>query len=87
MALGAGRSRIEDRIDPGVGIVVQKKIGDRVAVGEPLCVLHHGAGGERPDDVAARVERAYRIGPDPTTAMPLVLERVAERITPAEVVA
>ena len=88
MALGAGRSRIEDRIDPGVGILVQKKIGDRVAVGEPLCVLHHGAAGaESPEDVAARVARAYRIGPEPVSAMPLVLERVAEPIAPAEVVA
>jgi pyrimidine-nucleoside phosphorylase/thymidine phosphorylase len=88
MALGAGRSRIEDRIDPGVGILVQKKIGDRVAVGEPLCVLHHGAAGaESPEDVAARVLRAYRIGPEPVSAMPLVLERVAEPIAPAEVVA
>ena len=38
--LGAGRLRKEDVIDPAVGIVMQKRIGDRVNAGEPLAVLH-----------------------------------------------
>jgi pyrimidine-nucleoside phosphorylase len=38
--LGGGRERKEDSVDPAVGIVVHKKIGDRVAPGEPLCTIH-----------------------------------------------
>jgi pyrimidine-nucleoside phosphorylase/thymidine phosphorylase len=38
--LGGGRERKEDSVDPAVGIVVHKKIGDRIAAGESLCTLH-----------------------------------------------
>ena len=38
--LGGGRERKEDSVDPAVGIVVRKKIGDRVSAGEPLCTIH-----------------------------------------------
>jgi pyrimidine-nucleoside phosphorylase len=37
--LGGGRERKEDSVDPAVGIVVHKKIGDRVEPGEPLCTI------------------------------------------------
>src|SRR5664279_4920628 len=38
--LGGGRERKEDAVDPAVGIVVHKKIGDQVAEREPLCTIH-----------------------------------------------
>jgi pyrimidine-nucleoside phosphorylase len=38
--LGGGRERKEDSVDPAVGIVVHKKIGDKVAAGEALCTIH-----------------------------------------------
>ena len=79
MALGAGRSRIEDRVDPGAGLEVRKKVGDPVDVGESLCTLHVGkAPLEPPETVAARVRGAYRIGAGPASAGPLVLERIEE---------
>jgi pyrimidine-nucleoside phosphorylase len=77
MALGAGRARVEDRVDPGVGLTVLKKVGDRVEPGEPLCTVHHGRGGtESPEQVAERVRRAYQIGPEVVPLEPLVLERI-----------
>ncbi len=39
-ALGAGRMRKGDPIDPSVGIVVRCKIGDRLDVGEPIGEVH-----------------------------------------------
>lgn len=39
-ALGAGRKTKEDVIDPAVGIVMHKRIGDSVALGETLATLH-----------------------------------------------
>jgi pyrimidine-nucleoside phosphorylase/thymidine phosphorylase len=77
MALGAGRSRIEDPVDPAVGVVLRKKVGDPVERGEPLAVLHCGdRGAEPPEAAAGRVARAYRIGPGPGAPGPLILERI-----------
>ena len=39
-ALGAGRARKADPIDPAVGILLHPKIGDRLAVGEPIGQVH-----------------------------------------------
>ena len=39
VALGGGRTRIEDQIDPTVGFVVTAKPGDWVEVGEPLATV------------------------------------------------
>ncbi|MCO6547374.1 MAG: pyrimidine-nucleoside phosphorylase [Gilliamella sp.] len=40
MQLGAGRATKEDIIDPAVGIVLHKKVGDKVTEGEALLTIH-----------------------------------------------
>lgn len=40
MMLGAGRETKDDIIDPAVGIVLHKKVGDSIEKGETLAVLH-----------------------------------------------
>jgi pyrimidine-nucleoside phosphorylase len=40
VALGAGRIRKGDPIDPAVGLVVRSKIGDRLEIGEPIGEVH-----------------------------------------------
>ncbi len=40
MLLGAGRKTKEDTIDPAVGLVLHKKVGDKVEVGETLATVY-----------------------------------------------
>ncbi len=40
LRLGAGRSRAEDKIDPAVGVSRLVKIGEQVAAGDVLAVIH-----------------------------------------------
>ena len=43
VSLGAGRAAREDNIDHSVGIMLEKKIGDRVEKDENLAVIHAGS--------------------------------------------
>ena len=75
VALGAGRARVDEPVDHAVGLMVHRKLGDRVRAGEPLCTLHLGERGrEPPEATAARVVRAYRLGqtapPPPRSSSP-----------------
>ena len=40
MLIGAGRATKEDKIDYAAGITINKKIGDKVQIGDSLCTLH-----------------------------------------------
>ncbi len=71
MVLGAGRARVEDRIDPAAGLVIERKIGDRVGPGEALAVIHTSDAG-RVDDGIRRVRSAYRVGAGAPARPPLV---------------
>ncbi|MFQ5798030.1 MAG: thymidine phosphorylase, partial [Bacteroidota bacterium] len=39
-ALGAGRTKLEEKVDPKAGIVFKKKVGDPVDIGDPLAILY-----------------------------------------------
>ncbi|HKQ88264.1 MAG TPA: thymidine phosphorylase [Candidatus Acidoferrales bacterium] len=41
VVLGGGREKKEDAVDPAVGIVLHKKVSDRVAAGDALCTIHY----------------------------------------------
>lgn len=51
-ALGAGRMRKEDPIDPAVGIEMGRRVGDRIEKGEPLAILH----ANKPETIAEAKE-------------------------------
>jgi len=38
--LGAGRAKKSDAVDHSVGIVIHKKVGDKIEMGEPLFTIH-----------------------------------------------
>jgi pyrimidine-nucleoside phosphorylase len=75
VALGAGRQRVDSRIDPAVGFTLLRKVGERVKVGEPLVRIHYNEPGGV-EDVRRRLLQAYAFGAEAPAPRPLVLERL-----------
>ena len=70
--LGGGRERKEDSVDPGVGIVLHKKVGDAVASGEPLATIYYNSD-ERLDRARQMIATACVIADEaPSTKRPLI---------------
>lgn len=61
-AMGGGRLRKEDVIDPAVGLRILKKIGDPVAHGEPLIEVHYNSESQR-DAALPYLASSYAIAP------------------------
>ena len=73
MLLGGGRGKKEDAVDPAVGLVLRKKLGERVSRGEPLCTLHHNS--EAQAEAARRlVEAAYGVAEEPPASLPPLVQ-------------
>lgn len=70
-ALGAGRQKVTDSVDPAVGLWMRKKPGDRVEVGEPLCDIHWNER-HRLKEAEALIESAFRVGRTRPRPRPLV---------------
>jgi len=64
MLLGAGRQRLEDRIDHGVGIMLNRKSGSAVQEGDTVAVLHYNDDGNLAEAFQL-VREAFEIGPEP----------------------
>jgi pyrimidine-nucleoside phosphorylase len=75
VALGAGRSRTEDTVRPGVGIALLKKRGDRVRSGDELCTVH-GDTEDGIEEACALLDAAWETGPEGPAPGPLVLEEL-----------
>jgi pyrimidine-nucleoside phosphorylase len=75
MALGAGRERLDSVIDPAVGIVFEKKVGDAVSTGERICSLFVN---DRSRLARARqmLAQAIRISPEPSQPPKLILAEI-----------
>lgn len=77
MALGAGRTVKDAAIDHGVGIVIERKVGDRVEVGESLAEVFARDEGSAAAAIE-RVQKAYRLSQEPVAPPPLIFARIAE---------
>jgi pyrimidine-nucleoside phosphorylase len=75
VALGAGRQRVDSRIDPAVGFTLLRKVGEPVKAGEPVVRIHSNDPAPV-DEVKMRLQAAYRFGPQAPAPRPLVLERL-----------
>ena len=58
--LGGGRAEKDSAIDLAVGVVLRKKVGDRVARGECLAVIH-AANAEKAEEASEMLRKCYHI--------------------------
>ena len=71
MGLGGGRAKKEDRIDPAVGVVLHKKIGDSVQAGESLATIH-AANKKSAKEAAEKLCRCYEFSAEPVERPPFI---------------
>ena len=63
IVLGGGRETKDSAIDLSVGVVLHKKVGDAVSMGEPIATVH-AAGLDKAKQAAALIMSCYDIGPE-----------------------
>lgn len=71
LALGAGREKKGDEVDPGAGVEMLVKVGDRIEKGESVARLY---GGRNAGKAEALVRAALEISKDPVEPPPAVLD-------------
>ncbi len=76
MLLGAGRDRMDSVIDPAVGVILHKKVGDFAEQGEPLCTMLVNDR-TRLDQAMASLREAYVLADEPVAPDRLIIERIA----------
>ncbi len=74
-AIGGGRVRIDDAIDPSVGFIAEAKIGDRISEGATLGGVYC-RDESKAREAVQRIQTAYEIGDQPPTEIPQLLREV-----------
>ena len=74
MHLGAGRERLEDDIDMSAGIILRKKVGDYVNLGEPLFEVHTNK--DNYADTVSSLLAAFRFAKEETKRGPMIREYI-----------
>lgn len=74
MMLGAGRETKDSIIDLSVGIILHKKIGDKVELGDTLCTIH--ANDENVEKVIERITNNVTIESEKTKSKQLILKSI-----------
>lgn len=78
MKLGAGRTKIDDKIDYSAGIKLEKKVADKVALGEPLAVIY--ANDEKTlKDIKEEIICAYTIKSEISQKRPLIYGVITDK--------
>jgi thymidine phosphorylase len=75
VALGAGRDRVEDPVDPAVGIFVRAKPGDRVSAGDPVLEVSY-RDSRRLEDALLLITQAISVGDERPLSRPLIVGEV-----------
>ncbi len=74
MKLGAGRATKEDVIDPTAGIILAKKVGDKVAKGDLLCTVYTNV--EKFEDILKEIEESFKLSEKEVTTHSIIYEIV-----------
>jgi pyrimidine-nucleoside phosphorylase len=74
-AIGGGRVRIEDAIDPTVGFIAEARIGDGVSEGATIGTVYC-RDASKTKEAAERIQVAYEIGDQSPTEIPQLLREV-----------
>ena len=74
MKLGAGRATKEDVIDPTAGIILAKKVGDKVAKGDLLCTVYTNC--KKFEDVLKEIEESFKLSENKVTTHSIIYEIV-----------
>jgi pyrimidine-nucleoside phosphorylase len=76
--LGAGRKKLDDPIDHGVGMLIKKKVGDPISTGEALAIVFAGSL-KKARQASQEIREAYRITGGKARRLKKVLMLVDER--------
>lgn len=71
MHLGGGRATKESKIDLSVGVILNKKVGDFVSIGESLGTIH-ASDPEKAKEAAELLVKCYSIQPDAVEKSPFI---------------
>lgn len=71
LSLGAGRETKDSIIDLSVGIVLHKKVGDPVNIGDALATIHYNDPAKK-EDAQEKLVQAYQIGTQKPQDRPLI---------------
>ncbi|WP_226036807.1 pyrimidine-nucleoside phosphorylase [Aquibacillus saliphilus] len=74
--LGAGRTTKDSEIDLAVGLILNKKVGDKVTKGESLVTIHSNY--ESVSDVIEKIYQSYKIRQKVVETNPLVYDIIQE---------
>ena len=78
MKLGAGRASKEDDVDVTVGLVIHKKVGDFVNLGESLCTIYYN-NDTHLDEVKRQIYNAYDFSAEKQSKPKIILAEVDEK--------
>lgn len=78
ITLGAGRTKVDDIIDPKAGIIFNKKVGDFVEKGETIAVLYCDDE-VKLEQAIKRLEKAILVATEPSTPPKLIHALIDEK--------
>lgn len=70
MKLGAGRETMQDTIDMAAGVMLQKKVGDKVEKGDVLCYAHTNKEGV--ESILKEIHDAFELSDVKVEVQPIV---------------
>jgi pyrimidine-nucleoside phosphorylase len=77
MLLGAGREKKESEIDLSVGIILKKKVGNKVNINEDLAKVYYNDS-EKLKEVKNKLFFSFVIGDKKTKKLPLILATISQ---------